>query len=121
MELVLHKEQDGISVTLSGELHGTDGVFWLYGGTRPHIGAVCVCTREDGRLLTTFAGHREDEIASTLAGQLAGTGSLSHIVVCAGIHYDRIPREWIAVITELCRELGEEMALRLAGAQKEVL
>ena len=123
MELTLHREQGEISVTLSASVQGNDGMFWLYGGTHPHIGAVCICSRGCDEQVTIFPGHREDEIVRTLAHQLENIEILTHWVVCAGIHYEQIPKDWIPLIVSLCQDLGEEAANRLRAelAGKEVL
>lgn len=113
MELTLHRTRGEVTVTLSALLQGKDGVFWLYGGDAPHIGAFCSHSAGTGTQTTLFPGHREEEVVRTFAGRLASAGCLDHILVCAGIHYDKIPKEWIAIVLDLCRELGEEMAARL--------
>lgn len=119
MEWTMHRTQGEISLTLTAHIQGDDGVFWLYGGTHPHIGALCVYSPAGGVHLTAFPGHREEEIVRTMVQQLAEAGALEHIVACAGIHYDQIPKEWLPVIVALCRELGDAAAARLRAGPME--
>lgn len=107
MEFTLHEVSGPIRVTLSVSLQGRDGIFWLYGGDRSHIGAVALREREGAAALFAFPGHREDGIVSDLAGALGRDGRLEHMVVCGGIHYDQIDPAWIPEIVALCGRLGE--------------
>ena len=106
VDFVFTQTQGPVSVTLAGSVRGGDGVFWMYGGDRPHIGAVRV-SGEDGGLAMIYPGHREDALTDTLAGQLEQSGLLGHFVVCAGVHYDDIPKEWIPEILSAGRTLGQ--------------
>lgn len=118
MELTLHRTRGEVAVTLSALLQGKDGVFWLYGGDAPHIGAFCCHSAGTGTQTTLFPGHREEEVVRAFAGRLAAAGCLDHILVCAGIHYDQISGGRIAAVLDLCRELGEEMAARLSDGKE---
>lgn len=109
-----------IAITLSVMTCGSDGIFWLHGGDLPHIGAVAVNAGDGKRQLTLFPGHREDGIVEILSKQLEESGHIQHAVVCGGIHYNDIPKEWIPTIEEMCRTLGERALAELgAGPRKE--
>lgn len=47
MEFTLNAESGQIQVTLFASIQGRDGVFWLYGGEKRHIGAVALRECED--------------------------------------------------------------------------
>jgi hypothetical protein len=57
--------------------------------------------------LLRLPGHREDEIASRMAGTLAEALNCA-VCVSAGIHFDNITREEIAVVETLADELTEK-------------
>lgn len=107
VDFVFTQTQGPVSVTLAGSVRGGDGVFWMYGGDRPHIGAVRVSGKDGGGLAMTCPGHREDALTDTLAEQLRQSGFLGRFVVCAGVHYDDIPKEWIPEILSAGRALGQ--------------
>ena len=69
----------------------------LFGGDRPHIGAVAIVDPEGNRTLTEFPGHREGAVCDAWAAACAAAG-VCPAVVTAGIHYDGISREEIAAV-----------------------
>jgi hypothetical protein len=80
----------------------------LLGGGDAHIGTVALAwsdgdADEQSRLLG-LPGHREDEIALRMARTLARTLGCA-VCVSAGIHFDAITREEIAVVGNLADEL----------------
>ena len=113
MEFTLNAVSGQIQVALSASVQGRDGVFWLYGGEKRHIGAVALRECGGAGLLYSFPGHREDGIVGELARRLERDGRLEHIVVCGGIHYDNINPEWIPKIVALCSQLGERLVREL--------
>lgn len=109
MEWKLTERQGEICISLAAMVQGRDGVFWIYGGTRPHIGAVAVELGGKTEQLTVFPGHREELVVRALEERLARCEWLEHVIVCAGIHYDDIRREWIPQILALCERLADRM------------
>jgi hypothetical protein len=95
----------------------------LLGGTRPHIGAVAVAiprasrARAGRRSTTTsvlaLVGHKDDELARTLAAALARDLGVT-VVVTAGVHLARARPSDIAVILRNAR--GVASAVRAAVA-----
>jgi gallate decarboxylase subunit D len=93
---------------------GNDLLVAVWGGTRPHIGAVGIAlprpSLADPRRWSatssnfTFAGHKEDllvkEISETLAAALH-----KNVVVTAGIHWDDLPPRDLATVQDLVRRL----------------
>lgn len=113
MEFTLNAASGQIRVTLSASVQGRDGVFWLHGGEKRHIGAVALRESGGAGLLYSFPGHREAGIVGELARRLERDSWLEHIVVCGGIHYDNINPEWIPEIVALCGQLGERLVCEL--------
>ena len=76
----------------------------IWGGDRPHIGAVAVAqprpSLKDPSITSStasvfcFLGHKEDELAKAAAEILAAVLNTT-VVVTAGIHWDQITEEGI--------------------------
>ena len=95
---------------------GADVLVYIWGGERPHIGAVAAAqprpsladparTSATASVLT-YVGHKEDVVAKTVAEALAARLA-TNVVVTAGIHWDNLPATGIAMVMERCRELIE--------------
>jgi len=102
---------------------GEDLVIAVGGGQRPHVGCVVLAQPLPSKLpgkrwsascsVLTIPPHKEEPIARGIATQLAeALGRVT--VVTAGVHDDGLDREGIATYLRLGRELGEELARRLA-------
>jgi hypothetical protein len=101
---------------------GQDLLVTIWGGTKPHIGAVGMAiprpSLRDPRKWSatssnfTFLGHKEDtlvrEISEKLAAQLK-----RNVVVIAGIHWDDISSKEIKAIENLTKKLSSEILRRL--------
>ncbi len=88
---------------------GTDLLVAIWGGEKPHIGAVAVAqprpSLRDPNVVSATASviclpaHKEDELAKMIAVTLAAALN-TPVVVTAGIHWDNISQEGIGrVIT----------------------
>ena len=101
---------------------GQDLLVTIWGGTKPHIGAVGMAIprpslRDPQKWSATssnftFLGHKEDtlvkEISERLASQLK-----RNVVVVAGIHWDDISNREIRAIENLTKKLTIEILKRL--------
>jgi len=103
---------------------GRDLAVTLGGGDQPHIGAVAVSQPRpslapDGGTsastsVITLAGHKEDDLARTLAARLARhTGGV--VSVACGIHLDRALPAELAEILAMADALAGELASRLTA------
>lgn len=93
---------------------GEDVLVSIYGGEKPHIGAVAAAQprpslADPARSSATasvlaYVGHKEDEVAKRAAERLAALLG-TRVVVTAGIHWDNIDAQGIATVTERCEEI----------------
>jgi hypothetical protein len=108
------KSSGRISITLHAVRMGNDLLVGIYGGGRPHIGAVAVGvpgpgadsgqTRTAETSVIALPGHREDHVARDAAQRIAlKTGAV--VSVSCGIHLDSITAEEIACVCSLVEEL----------------
>lgn len=86
------------------QLIGEDILIAVWGGDRPHIGAVAAAQTQPSIVnpartsatasVLCFPGHREDRLAKPMAEKIARVAE-KHVVVTAGAHWDEINREGI--------------------------
>lgn len=93
---------------------GADLLVFIWGGERPHIGAVAAAqprpSLADATRLSatasvlTYVGHKEDVVVKQAAEALSAALN-AHVVVTAGIHWDNLGPEAIAIVNDRCREI----------------
>ena len=103
---------------------GADVLVFVWGGTRPHIGAVAAAaprpSLDDGgrtsatASVLTYPGHKEDVVVKNLAEALAAALD-AHVVVTAGIHWDGLDSDAIATVVLRCREIATLLVNTLKG------
>ena len=107
---------------------GTDILVYIWGGERPHIGAVAAAQPRpsladpDRRSATcsvlTFPGHKEDEVVKSVSERLSAALD-THVVVTAGIHWDHLGAGEIGIIgvriEEITRQLTAKLQLKEPG------
>ena len=101
---------------------GQDLLVSIWGGTRPHIGAVGIGvprpSLRDPRKWSatssnfTFLGHKEDILVKRISERLASQLK-KNVVVIAGIHWDDISGKEIKSIENLTRKLEKQILERL--------
>ena len=101
---------------------GDDCLVAVWGGTRPHIGAVGMAQvrpslRDPNKSsatssVFTFVGHKEDTAAKMMAEELARRLK-RNTVVAAGIHWDNLSEDDIAAISGLCRDILDKILEKL--------
>ena len=95
---------------------GEDLLIAVYGGTRPHIGAVGIAHPRPGlnapetisatSSVYTVTGHKEDTVVKMMTEKIAS--SLNRMVVLtAGIHWDNLTPEAIKEVMAVCETLTE--------------
>lgn len=114
----LVEESGGFRISAAIRRMGDDLVVALEGG-RAHIGAIGIAqprpSLSDPEKMSatssvhTFPGHKEDDIAKTMAQELARSLGC-RVVVIAGLHWDMITPEGIGEVVEMCRGLTSRIA-----------
>lgn len=84
----------------------------LFGGDKPHIGAVGILAPDGNITVTQFENHREGTLCQQWCEALAKAGH-APAVVSAGVHYDNASKEEIVQIIQLCYELLKNMLDKL--------
>ena len=118
---LLH-EKNGFAVEAEARLIGDDVAIALWGGTRPHIGAVALAIprpslRDPSRLSATSSvltspGHKEDDVVKWFSERVSAALGCT-VVVSAGMHWDHLSGADLGVVGRLCEELAERMIDRL--------
>jgi hypothetical protein len=101
---------------------GQDLLVSIWGGTRPHIGAVGMAiprpSLKDPRKWSatssnfTFIGHKEDAIVKKISEKLA-TELRRNVVVVAGIHWNAITAQEIKIIENLTQKMSDQILKKL--------
>lgn len=118
----LSGEGERYPIHATAMLIGDDLLVAIWGGTKPHIGAVAVAlprpSLADPQITSstssvfTLLGHKEDEIVKMVSEHLSARLG-KNVVVTAGIHWDNLPAEAIEEIVHNCKELADEVHARI--------
>lgn len=84
----------------------------LYGGDKPHIGAVGVADPAGKITVTQFEGHKEGCLCQQWCETLFEAVNCP-VVVTAGVHYDNACKEEILQIVQFCGELLQEVSAQI--------
>ena len=105
-------------------LLGDDLVVLIYGGEKPHVGAVAVGisrpSLENPEAVSattsvfTLTGHKEDELARKMA-HILSADLQRNVVVTVGIHVDKITPHGIAVIKKNCNKILKKLLAEIPG------
>jgi hypothetical protein len=97
---------------------GQDLLVSIWGGTRPHIGAVGIATprpslRDPKKWSATssnftFSGHKEDTIVKKISEKLSAR-LRRNVVVTAGIHWDEITSKEIRIVQNLTQKISDQI------------
>jgi hypothetical protein len=108
-EFTVQTEEETYNLCASVRLIGEDVLVAIWGGEKPHIGAVAVAqprpSLKDPEVTSSSAsviclvGHKEDELAKAAAEILAAALE-TQVVVTAGIHWDNLAPEAILQVVE---------------------
>jgi hypothetical protein len=98
---------------------GEDLLVSIWGGSRPHIGAVGIAVArpsladKDRFSATssnfTFTGHKEDLLVKEVSEMIA-SNLRKNVVVTAGIHFDGLSAKQTLVVQELARQLAGKIS-----------
>jgi len=122
MEFVVRTEQGRYDLEASVRTIGQDLLVAVWGGEKPHIGAVSAAQprpslKDPARTSSSasvicFLGHKEDELTRRAALRLSAALN-TRVVVTAGIHWDRLDEEGIRAVMENFDRLMERVHKRL--------
>ena len=103
---------------------GPDCLVTVWGGTRPHVGAVGMAQFRPSlrdpqepaatSSVFTYAGHKEDMLAKSMSEELAERLERNTVVV-AGMHWDGLTDADIDTITALCGRIVEAIVQGFPG------
>ncbi|MBW2517077.1 MAG: hypothetical protein JRE88_09870 [Deltaproteobacteria bacterium] len=123
-EFTVHTEEEAYNLSASVRLIGADVLVAIWGGERPHIGAVAVAqprpSLKDPEITSASAsvicllGHKEDELVKATAEILAAALE-TQVVVTAGIHWDNLSPEAIRQIIRHSEILVDMILARLVS------
>jgi hypothetical protein len=121
-EFIVKTEEDSYNLTASVRLIGADVLVAIWGGEKPHIGAVAVAqprpSLKDPDVTSASAsviclvGHKEDELAKAAAEILAAALN-TRVVVTAGIHWDNLDPQGIQRIIQNSEILVDMILTRI--------
>jgi hypothetical protein len=106
---------------------GQDILVSVWGGTRPHIGAVGIAVPRHSLKNPnkwsatssnfTFPGHKEDTLVKKISERLAAQ-LRKNVVVTAGLHWDSLTVKEIKTIESLTEKLSDRILEKLQPAGK---
>jgi hypothetical protein len=118
----LSSEGERYQIHATAMLIGDDLLVAIWGGTKPHVGAVAVAlprpSLTDPQITSstssvfTLLGHKEDEVVKMVSERLSARLE-KNVVVTAGIHWDNLTEGAIEEIVHNCRELADEIQGRI--------
>jgi hypothetical protein len=101
---------------------GQDLLVSIWGGSRPHIGAVGMAiprrSLKDPKKWSatssnfTFIGHKEDALVKKISEKLA-TELKRNVVAVAGIHWDDLTSQEIMIIEDLTEKMVDQILKKL--------
>jgi len=108
-EFKVKTNESAYDLEASVRLIGQDLLVAIWGGEKPHIGAVAIAqprpSLKDPEVMSATAsviclpGHKEDELAKAVSEILAAALN-TPVVVTAGIHWDNISKDGIQRVIE---------------------
>ena len=130
MEFTLTTTEGQYDITAHVSHVGRDLLVAVWGGERPHIGAVSVAqprpSLRDPAVTSATAsticlvGHKEDDLAKGIALALA-SACKTCVVVTAGIHWDDLPEEGIRAVVQNSRKIVRLILDRIAELEPDFL
>jgi hypothetical protein len=122
LRISLRTDADDFVVSAEALWIGEDIVVCLWGGERPHVGAVAAAqprpslrdpeTRSATASILTYLGHKEDVVVKAVSESLAAALD-TNVVVTAGIHWDDLDQKGIDTVLARAREIVAKLEARL--------
>ncbi len=115
-EFTLKTNEGEYDIEAYVRLIGRDLFVAIWGGERPHIGAVAVAqprpSLKDPEVISSnasvfcFLGHKEDDLAKAV-GEILAAALNTNVIVTAGIHWDNLDETGIGKVTRNSKILVE--------------
>ena len=128
MEFTIQTNEGEYDLSAHVRLIGDDILVAIWGGEKPHIGAVAAAhsspSLKDPKVMSTtasvlcYSGHKEDELAKSAAKKLAAALD-TKVVVTAGIHWDNISAGGIQKVIRNSEVLVTTVQERIQSAREE--
>lgn len=125
MDFVIKTNEEAYDLEAHVRLIGNDLLVAIWGGEKPHIGAVSVAQprpslKDPDAMSATasvfcFVGHKEDELAKA-ASEILAAALNTHVVVTAGIHWDNITKEGIQKVIDNSEILVDLILEKIASS-----
>ncbi len=123
-EFTINTNEGEYDLAASVRQIGQDILVAIWGGEKPHIGAVAMAqprpSLRDPEVTSStasvfaYVGHKEEELAKAAAEILSATLK-TNVVVTAGIHWDNLPPEGIQRVIENSNILVEMILEKIVG------
>ena len=121
-KVTIHTNEGSYDLSASVRLIGQDVLVAIWGGEKPHIGAVAVAqprpSLKDPDVTSASAsviclvGHKEDELAKA-AAEILAAALKTQVVVTAGIHWDNLDPQGIQRIIQNSEILVDMILARI--------
>lgn len=128
MAFTIKTKEESYRLEALVEKIGEDILVAIWGGDKPHIGAVAVAQprpslRDKSEISATasvfcYVGHKDDVIAKEAAERISSALN-ANVTVAAGIHWDDIDEAGITCVMENSRELVEMIIERMSKEESE--
>lgn len=106
-EFTVHTNSGTRDISANIRIIGEDAIVAIWGGEKPHIGAVAMAQPRRSLQNTkrisstasvfTYLGHKEDDLVKAVSMKLAEHTN-AKVVVTAGIHWDNLSHEGIQAV-----------------------
>ncbi len=126
-EIYVRTQETSLVVEARAVRIGADILVYIWGGDRPHIGAVAAAqprpslADQDRRSATcsvlTYLGHKEDEVVKAVSEHLSAALD-AHVVVTAGIHWDNLNHDEIEIIGFRIDEITRQLTAKLQKQER---
>ena len=120
----ISEKKGELEVSAQANVVGDDLLVVLWGGTRPHIGAIAIAqprpSLKDPEIISatssvfTFLGHKEDVVAKEMSEELAKRLN-RNVVVVAGMHWEKLHDEGIDEVIGMCQRLKDRILEGMRG------
>ncbi len=124
VEFTINTSEGEYDLSASIRLIGQDLLVAIWGGEKPHIGAVAMAqprpSLKDPEVTSStasvfsYVGHKEDELAKA-AAEILAAAIKTNVVVTAGIHWDNLPPQGIQRVIRNSEILVEMILTKIVG------